>query len=590
MLKTVTERGQELDPVEQLEHLLASHAAEVDRIQVEAARRLTGPGLLWEFPGAVIDVSAADPDADRLAELWNRRAREVLDAVGWTDERLICRRFQGGINLAISAPMDQLHSAVLAAQVAWHRCACDLLGLAALPFDALIGDLKLCMAQEANPALCALITAATSRGVDILSDDDDVSLGQGAGSQTWSVQNVPAPQDVEWANLHDIPVAMITGTNGKTTTTRLCAAIARAADKIAGLTTTDVVQVGDDILDRGDYSGPGGARMLLRDPRVEIAFLEVARGGILRRGLATRRASVAIVTNISKDHLGEYGVTTLADLAEAKFAVTRAVMEGGVCVLNADDPNVVEAAARVNSPIWWFSLDPASPQIKQARISGQPCAFLDQDALTFCNGTDEPWSVNIRDVPITLEGAARHNIYNALAAMCACAALNISPEAIQSGLAGFSSDTNDNPGRFNQFDFNGARLFVDYAHNPDAIAAVCDALAQVPAQRRFILLSQPGDRSDQNIHDATAAALRFQPDHIVVAEISDYLRGRALEEVPRLIEEAASDCGKDPEDITRVRSPAEGVELILQQAQPGDLVLLLVLSDRECVFKLLAGN
>jgi UDP-N-acetylmuramyl tripeptide synthase len=265
-------------------------------------------------------------------------------------------------------------------------------------------------------------------------------------------------------------------------------------------------------------------------------------------------------------------------------------MEGGVCVLNADDPNAVNAAARVNSAIWWFSLDPASPQIKQARMGGQPCAFLDQGALTLCDGTHEPWSVNICDVPITLQGVARHNIYNVLAAMCACAALNIPPKAIRSGLSGFSSDSNDNPGRFNQFEFNGARIFVDYAHNPDAIAAVCDALGQVPAKRRFILLSQPGDRTDQNIHDATAAALRFQPDHIVVAEISDYLRGRALKEVPHLIEKDALNSGRDPESILRVRSPSEGVRLILQQAQPSDLILLLVLSDRECVFKLLASN
>jgi cyanophycin synthetase len=590
MLKTVIENNSQMDPVEQLAHALDSHETKIDHIHVEPARRLTGPGLLWDHPGAVIDISAGERDVDRLTDLWEKHARTVLDAVGWTEQQLICRRFQGGITLAISAPMDQLHSAVLVAQVTWHQCACDVLGIAPLPFGDLIDALKSIVAHAANPALCALITAAAAQDVDILCDDDGVSIGQGTGSQTWPLDHLPAPQDVDWSDLHDIPMAMITGTNGKTTTTRLCTAIARAAGKIAGLTTTDVVQVGDDILDRGDYSGPGGARMLLRDPRVQIAFLEVARGGILRRGLATRRARVAVVTNIAKDHLGEYGVMTLPDLAQAKFAITRALRPDGVSVLNADDPTVVHAAATVRSAIWWFSLDPASPQIRQARLNGQPYALLDQGALTLCDGSSAPWSINVCDVPVTLKGAARHNVYNVLAAMSACAALRIPREAIRIGLSGFSSDTSDNPGRFNEFEFNGARIFVDYAHNPHSIAAVCDALAHLPAKRRFILLSQPGDRSDQDIRDATTAALQFQPDRIVVAEISDYLRGRALKETPDLIERAAISGGIDPEHITCVSAPSDGTQLILHQVQPGDLVLLLVLSNRETVFRLLARS
>ncbi len=588
-MKTVTDNNYDVAPVEKLEHALQNHEAIVARISAEPARRLTGPGLLWELPGAVIDIFADEPDIERLTSLWKKYARAVLDAVGWPDQQLICRRFEGGLNLAISAPVDQLHSAVMVGQVAWHHCACDLLDVAPMPFDGLINDLKSVMAQEANPALCALITEAVARDVDILCDDDNVSIGHGKGSQTWPLENLPTPQNVDWSNLHDIPLALITGTNGKTTTTRLCAAIARAAGKIAGLTTTDVVQVGDDILDRGDYSGPGGARMVLRDQRVQIAFLEVARGGILRRGLATRRARVAVVTNIAKDHLGEYGVATLSELADAKFAVARALGGGGVSVLNADDPNIVKAAASVRSAIWWFSLEPTSPQIRQARSRGQPCAFLNQGALILCDGTHEPWSINVCDVPITLHGAARHNTYNVLAAMCACAALNIPTEAIRIGLSGFSSNSDDNPGRFNEFDFNGARIFVDYAHNPHAIAAVCDALAQIPAKRRFIMLSQPGDRSDQEICAATTTALKFKADHIVVAEIIDYLRGRKLNETPNIIGKAALNGGLNSEHISYVSSPSDGTEFILQQLQPGDLALLLVLSDRERVFDLLTN-
>lgn len=578
-----------MDRIEQLEGALEIALPEVEHIRVEPARRLTGPGLIWGRPGAVLDIYFEDVDPDTLTGLWQKHARRVLDALGWAGEDLTCRRFRGGVNLAISAPPDQLYSAIFAAQTAWYFCAAELLQTGPMPFDDMINDLKTVMAQEENPALIALIAAATAHDVDILCDDDAVSLGHGVGSRTWPVGALPAPQKVAWSDIHDVQLAFITGTNGKTTTTRLCAAIARAAGKVVGLTSTDVVQVGDDILDRGDYSGPGGARMVLRDPRVQIACLEVARGGILRRGLPSHRARVAVVTNVARDHLGEYGVMTLPELAQAKFAVARALTADGVLVLNADDPNVVHEAGNISAAIWWFSLDAAAPLITQARTHGQPCAYRKGDALVFFDGTTETWSIDVKDVPITFSGAAKHNVRNALAALCVCTALGIPHNAIRAGLTGFVSDPRDNPGRFNEFRYNGARVFIDFAHNPHSIAAVCDALAVFPSTRRFLMLSQPGDRSDQDIDEATTTALQFQPDLIVAAEIGDYLRGRALSETPGLIEVSAIAAGIKPEHILYASSPSKGAKVILDQVQPGDLVLLLVLSDRERVFEILAG-
>ncbi len=589
MSKTVIEQDAEMDRIEQLESALDIPWAQSDHIRVEPARRLTGPGLIWGRPGAVLDIYFEDIDPDALTGLWQTHARRVLDALGWSGEDLTCRRFRGGVNLAISAPLDQLYSAIFVVQTAWHFCAAELLQTEPMPFDQMISDLRTVMVQEANPALIALIAAAVAHDVDILCDDDEVSIGHGAGSRTWPVGALPAPQDLEWSEYHDVPLAFITGTNGKTTTTRLCAAIARAAGRVVGLTSTDMVQVGEDVLDRGDYSGPGGARMVLRDSRVEIACLEVARGGILRRGLATRRARVAVVTNVAKDHLGEYGVMTLPELAQAKFAVARALATDGALVLNADDPNVVHEAGNVSAAIWWFSLDATAPLITQARALGQPCAYLKGGALVFFDGTAETWSIAVTDVPITFAGAAKHNVRNALAALCVCTALGIPRDAIRAGLAGFVSDPRDNPGRFNEFRYNGARVFIDFAHNPHSIAAVCDALAVFPSARRFLMLSQPGDRSDHDIDEAATTALQFQPDLIVAAEIADYLRGRALGETPRLIKASAIAAGIKPEHILPAGSPSDGARLILDQVQPGDLVLLLVLSDRESVFELLAS-
>lgn len=576
-----------MDRIEKLETALEITSAGADHLRVDDARRLTGPGLLWDHPGAVMDVFFDDLDPAQVTSLWENHARRVLDALGWQDQHLTHRAFQGGVNLAISAPMDQLYSAIFAAQTAWHFCAADLLGAEPGPFEAMIADVKGVMSQEANPALITLIGAARKRGIDILCDDDEISLGHGTGSRVWPFDGLPAPEDIDWTNLHDVPVAFITGTNGKTTTTRLCTAIARASGKAAGLTSTDLVRVGDDVLDRGDYSGPGGARMLLRDPRVEIACLEVARGGILRRGLPTRRARVAVVTNVANDHLGQYGVNTVPELAQAKFAVHRTLGENGVLALNADDPFVADEAAHVDKTIWWFSLAPTAPQIAQSKATGVPCAYLDGDDLVFFDGQSENRIIPVQDVPITLSGAARYNVLNALAALCVSKALELPQDAIRAGLSGFRPDPRDNPGRCNEFSQNGARIFVDFAHNPHSIAAVCDALSALPSNRRFIMLSHAGDRSDQDIADVTTTALQFRPDIVVAAELEGYLRGREMGEIPDLIEKTAAKAGLRPDQIQRAASPSEAAKSILDQLQPGDLALMLVLSERDKVFELL---
>ncbi len=575
-----------MDRIEELEAALEINYAHGEHIRVDDVRRLTGPGLMWDLPGAVIDVYFDGDDADHIISLWETHARRVLDALGWRREHLISRRFQGGVNLAISAPMDQLYSSIFAAQTAWHFCAADLLGQNPGDFDDMIADVAGVMVKEQNPALIALIAAAEAHGLDILCDDDEVSIGHGTGSKTWPVDALPRPDQVDWAAHHDVPIAFITGTNGKTTTTRLCTAIVKAAGKIAGLTSTDFVRVGDDILDRGDYSGPGGARMLLRDPRLEVACLEVARGGILRRGLPTRRARVAVVTNVANDHLGQYGVNTVPELAQAKFAVHRTLAKDGVLVLNADDIFVVAEAAHTDANIWWVSLDPENAQIQGARENGMPCAYLRDSVFVFFDGKVEHRIISVSDVPITMRGAAKYNVSNVLQAMCVAKSMNISEDSIRAGLSHFMPDAKDNPGRCNEFSYNGARVFVDFAHNPHSIAAVCDTLSGLPAKRRFIMLSHAGDRSNQDIHDVTLTALQFNPDIVVAAELEGYLRGRNLGDIPARIEKAAVGSGLEANQIKFAGSPKLAAGMILGLLQPGDLALLLVLSEREEVFQL----
>lgn len=580
--------------VEELEEALQIPQPASKRLVLDDSRRLTGPGLIWEHPGAIADVTVIDFDLSEVEQIWVRHVEAILIAIGWHEQRWRARQFDQGMNLAISAPIDQLYSAIFVIQASWHLVACELLGETPLSVHALAEDIKQIMDREARPELLQLQSAARQHGVDFISDDDRVSLGHGCGSQCWDIDALPEPQAVDWDKLRDLPVAMITGTNGKSTCVRLSAAVARAGGFVAGFTSTDYVCVGDDILDHGDYSGPGGARMLLRDPRLEIAMLEVARGGILRRGLALRRAQAGLVTNVAADHLGQYGVNTVAELTEAKFAVFRTLARGATLVLNADDEGLVEYAhaqaeevAERGIKLCWFSLEADNAQLTHARSAAGQCAWLEGQTLVFFDGETGIAITDVENVPITMSGAARYNVQNALAVICLTQALGLPRNAIASGLAQFNSSPADNPGRCNEFVKSDARVFIDFAHNPHSIAAVSDTMQKLPAKRRLLMLGHAGDRSDEDIRGLTAGAFKLKPDHVVICEVPEYLRGREPGEVSEIIRQECLRRGLAEEALSLAVDPLAGARQALQWLQPGDLALLLVYSQRDEIVTLL---
>jgi UDP-N-acetylmuramyl tripeptide synthase len=583
--------------VEELEDALVIPQPESDSLYLEDSRRLTGPGLLWEKPGAIAEVVARDVALDRVEDTCLRQARTLLDAVGWSGEHCCARQHEEGLNLAISAPMDQLYSAIFVVEAIWHYSACEILEQTPLSREQVIADLRAVMASEVNPPLIRLQIAAAQHGVDFISDDEAVSLGHGCGSQTWPVDQLPDPEQIDWSRLHDVPVAMITGTNGKSTCVRLAAAVAAAAGKVAGVTSTDFVRVGENILDRGDYSGPGGARMLLRDPGLEIAFLEVARGGILRRGLALHRAQAALITNVAADHLGQYGINTVPALTEAKFSVFRTLAPGGVLVLNADDKGLVEHAHRLaaevaeqGKTISWFSLDRENRCICDALANATPCGWLEDGSLWYFDGVQRQAVIAVDDIPISMGGAARYNIQNALGVTCLAIAFALPVDSVRAGLAGFHSSPEDNPGRTNEFVVDGARVFVDFAHNPHSIAAVAETMQALPAKRRLLMLGHGGDRSDDDIRGLTAGAFKLSPDHVIITEIPLYLRGRESGEVSEVIRRECLRLGLSEQQLSFSENPLLGARRALDLLQPGDLVLLLVHSDRDEIVELLRSR
>ncbi len=551
---------------------------------LDGCRRLLGPNLYGREPGAVGDALCEGALRDRVLQAWPDYLAQLLAGLEWDAAATVLRPFDGGVSLYLAAPIDRLFTGAYVIEAAWHLCACALLGRAAPDMPVLLADLRAIMAHEANPALRALADKAEARGLDRLLDDDWVTFGHGAGAVTWAIDDLPAQPD--WTAVNDIPVALVTGTNGKTTTTRLIAAMGRAVGVISGLSSTEFVKVGDEVLEKGDYAGPAGARLLLRDPRLELAVLEVARGGILRRGLPVGHAQAAVVTNVASDHLGQYGINTVEDLAQVKLSVHRALRLGGQLVLNADDALVVAAAPLSMQPVW-FSLDPANPLIVAARAAGRACGWYQGGSLMLSDGATEVALIAAADVPLSLGGAARYNIENALAAALAARALGLEDAPIRAVLASFRSDPADNPGRANAFSVNGARVFVDFAHNPHSIAAVTSALAALPAKRRFVLLSHAGDRSDEDIRGLVSGAFALRPDVVVVAENPKYLRGRSLGDVPALMRQRCLELGLRADQILAADRPAVGAEMILDLVQPGDLALLLVHDDRDQIFAML---
>lgn len=553
------------------------------RLSLDDSRRLTGPNLLLDHPGAIIDVLIDGVPGRQVIDCWQRQIRSYLDAVGWQKQIVAVRRYAGGASLAISAPLDALYAATEVNESAWHDCVAEMSGGRPHPFAARIAELKQMIDEESNPRLLEMVEAAEARGLLWLADDDHASIGSGAGCSQWPIDAIPPVESLRLDTISDVPRALITGTNGKSTSVRLAAGIAAAAGRCAGITSTDYIRIGETIIDEGDYSGPGGARTLLRDERCEMALLEVARGGILRRGLAVTTAQAALVTNVAADHLGDYGILTVEDLIHAKLVVRKALAPTAPLILNADDDGLV-AYARQHLPdqrIVWFSSDHQHPVLRAHQDQGGETTCLIDGQIVRSRAIDQTPLMPIAEAPITLGGAAVHNVQNVLGVVALMHALGLSDEAICQGLQQFRGDHASNPGRGNLYERDDIRILVDFAHNEHGMQAVAQTVSAMPASRRLVLMGQAGDRSDEAIDDLVRAALGARPDLLIACDLPGYERGRAPGDIPALIRRQAIGHGQSPEAIQLAKRPSDGVRQALAWAQPGDLLLLFVLNDRQ---------
>ncbi len=556
-------------------------------MKVIDSRRLTGPSLLLDAPGAILDLQLDERVRDRAIALWRAAATRLLEQVGWPEQHLATRGFGGGASLAFTAPPDALYAATEVNEAAWAAAWAEVEGRVPEREAITAARLRQAIADERNPALVALREGARVRQLTFLAGEGLVSVGSGTWSQVWASTELPRAESVDWLHVHDIPVALVTGSNGKTTVVRLLAAIAAAAEYAGGITSTDGVSVKGVSLAEGDYSGPSGARLLLRRRDVQLAVLETARGGLLRRGLSVDRAAVAVVTNVADDHLGEFGIQDLEALADVKMLVTRALRPGAAAVLNGDDARLRARGERLGAPVVWFTLEPDAPWLARHLQSGGRAAVYADRTLMLAEGSRRTVVARVEDVPIAVGGAARHNVANALAAVAAAAALGLPMDAVTRGLARFGSADAENVGRANVMELGGVQVVIDYAHNPHGMAALAEMVAAMPARRRLVLIGQAGDRSDTSIRAMARTALALRPDRIVLKEMDRYLRGRRPGEVTELMADELINAGVPPERIARPGDELAAVRDALAWARPGDVLLLTVHQDRPVVLALL---
>jgi UDP-N-acetylmuramyl tripeptide synthase len=568
-------------------------------------RRLLGRNVVLQSPsgggsavvlGVTMELLLDDGEGQGELDAIEARLRMELStlgaSVGLPTDGLVLRRHKTGATVGLPAAVDALRTAIDVLE--WAGVQAGAVPVAEVaPVDA--AELARRLRAEKNPALVALLAEAARRDVPALLYDDGVSLGHGEKSRTWPAGTIPAVDDVPWADLARVPVALVTGTNGKTTTTRFLAGMMRAVGVVAGATSTDGVVVGVEQKESGDWSGPGGARAVLRDPRVQMAALETARGGLLRRGLAVEGADVAIVTNVSDDHLGDYGVHDTAAMADVKLLIAHGVRRDGRVVLNAGDPLLVARASTIAAPVVYFAEDERHPVVQAHVDAGGSACVVRDGTITLVDGRVSTLVLPVDDVPLCFGGAAAHNVQNALAATAAGHALGLPVSALQAGLRALRANNEDLHGRSLVREHDGVRLLLDFAHNPAGVAAALSFVQRLRARdakagRLVVLTGAAGDRADDELRGVSAAIAAARPDRVIVRELVKYQRGKPTGAVPTRIREHLVAHGVDPDDVAFAADDVKGLAAALDDARAGDTIAMLIHVDGPGSAALLAAR
>lgn len=386
-----------------------------------------------------------------------------------------------------------------------------------------------------------------------------------------------------------IPIVSVTGTNGKTTTVRLISKMLQKQNLQVGMTSTEGIYFNNKLLASGDLSGPHSAQVILRHPDVQVAVLETARGGILRSGLGYDYADVAIITNISEDHLGQYGIDDIEDLTKVKSLVAEAVQKHSYVVLNAEDHHVAGMASKTKGNVVFFSTRLQNRKICRHLGFGGTAVVVDKGRILICSGGKTTFVCHLSKIPLTWGGKALHNVQNVLAAVGACYSLGYSATQIRRSICGFGQEPMDNEGRLECYELKGIKVILDYGHNPAGIKEIIRTLKGIKHRRIIGCIGLPGDRSDSAVRNLAREAARGF-DMLYIKEDLD-LRGRKPGEVAKIIYDQALKEGKASSHLKIILREEEAFRQALLTASEGDIVVVFyekVMPLRKIVLKMKA--
>jgi cyanophycin synthetase len=441
--------------------------------------------------------------------------------------------------------------------------------------------------KREEPSLQQLQLYAEARARDLpMLPRGDGTVMIGTGARGWvldpTVLSLGISVEVPWEQVGTIPVVAVTGTNGKTTTVRLITHVLRGIGLRVGTTNTDGVLIDGQQVEEGDWAGWAGARRVLTDPGVDIAVLETSRGGILRRGLGFNSCNVSVITNISPDHLGEFDIETPEQMAHVKGLIVRVTLPDGFTILNADDPLVLALGEQSPAQVVLFSSNPENPAIHAHQAIGG--AFVRSDGTQVeVDFQDQQGQFALADIPITVGGAALHNVQNMLAATAACLSLGIPLPTIVAALQTFKPDASHNANRLNLFERDTMLAAFDYAHNEAGLLALLrfgEQLQQRRGGRLLLILGGPGDRPDEQIREQGRIA-GSTVDLLLLHEEERYLRGREMGEATTIYREGAEAAGLPADRILAFPDEIAALDAALQTIQPGDVLLIAAHAHRD---------
>lgn len=544
-----------------------------------AIRVLAGTNVFFSDVGAIAELHTKDSRLADFAHDYEAIVRKILNELEWDDVPLHCRIYSRGVILAFPTEFDLTYAGCKILSVGFDIAIAKYNATPELDFAEELDYLSYVIRQERYLTLRNVYREAKNRDLNIYLDDKLISIGSGKGAYTANIDEIGF-DDVPWDNISEIPSVMVTGTNGKTTTVRLTSFISQHAGKVVGYCSTDWVMINGEVVSEGDLSGPNGNRTVMTNPNVDVAVLEVARGGIVKRGLATSHVSSAVVMNVSEDHLGVNGIDDVMDLAKAKFTVQNAVRPGGHNVVNLDDKishSFLDSLPRAGA---FFSQKLSYTEILE--FLKQPedyAAFVENDSFVVYRHGEKHIIAAINDVDLTYNGVAKHNIENVLAAICLSIELGRSYAEISAGLMAFRNDEH-NRGRFNLFNlkgFEGSKILVDYGHNLASVDNMLKFARSIAdgETKITVLLGFSGDRKFL-VDGVAKSVITHKIDNVIIKLFTSHLRGAEIGELAELMRERLLKRGFNPQGIlATVEHEREALEIILSKLEKNHIYILL---------------